>query len=177
MRRLLGYSLLGLLFVLLQTALWPQLLPLSVKPDLILVLVVYLGLSESQLPGALFAFLIGSCLDAMAGSHPGLHGVTMLLLFVAVRYATDRFNTESSRLVLFMVCCGTFLNAGLQVLFASFADAGELWLEIVRVIFVQAIYNIIAAWLLLILVPPLQRRLAPTRDLPTLRRMGRTYGD
>jgi rod shape-determining protein MreD len=177
MKRISGYFLLGFLFVLLQTSLWPQLLPSAIKPDLILVLVVYLGLSESHLSGGLLSFLLGACLDAVAGSHQGLHGVTLLLIFFGVRFATDHLNTESSRLVLLMVGLGTLVYAGLLVLFASFADAGALWLQVLRVIFPQTLLNICSAWLLLKLAPYLQRRLAPSSDLSTLRRMGKNYGD
>jgi rod shape-determining protein MreD len=176
MKRISGYFLLGFLFVLLQTSLWPQLLPSVIKPDLILVLVVYLGLCENHLSGGLLSYLLGACLDAVAGSHHGLHGVTLLLIFYAVRFATDHLNTESYRLVLTMVGLGTLVYAGLQILFASFADAGAIWLQILRVIFPQTLLNICSAWLLLKLVPYLQRRLAPSSDLPTLRRMGRNYG-
>jgi rod shape-determining protein MreD len=176
MKRIIGYFLLGYLFVLLQTSLWPQLLPFAIKPDLILVLVVYLGLSEGHLNGGLLSFLLGACLDAMAGSHHGLHGVTLLLIFYSVRFVTDRLNTESSRLVLAMVGLGTLVDAGLQILFASFADAGAVWLQILRVIVPQTLLNICSAWLLLKLVPHLQRRLAPRSDLSTLRRMDKNYG-
>jgi rod shape-determining protein MreD len=133
-------------------------------------------LSESHLHGGLMAFLLGACLDAMAGSYHGLHGVTLLLLFYCIRFATDRLNTESSRLVLLMVGIGTLTYAGLQILFASFADAGPIWLQIVRVIVPQTLLNIVSAWLLLKLAPHLLRRLAPRSDLPTLRRMDKRYG-
>jgi len=176
MKRILGYLLLGYLSVLIQTAPWPQVMPLATRPDLILVLVVYLGLIETPLRGGVLAYLLGACLDAMAGSHQGLHGVTLLLLFYVVRFAADRFNTESSRLVLLMVGVGTLLYAGLQILFASFADAGPIWLQILRVIVPQTLLNMLAALLLLKLAPHLLRRLAPRSDLPTLRRMDKNYG-
>jgi len=176
MKRTFGYFLLGFLFVLIQTSLWPHLLPLTTRPDLIMVLVVYLGLSESHLHGGILAFLLGACLDAMAGSHQGLHGLTLLLLFYCIRFATDHLNTESSRLVLLMVGVGTLIYAGLQILFASFADAGAIWLQIVRVIVPQTLLNMFSAWLLLKLAPHLFRRLAPRSDLPTLRRMDKHYG-
>jgi rod shape-determining protein MreD len=176
MKRSPGYFVLGFLFVLIQTSLWPHLLPFETRPDLILVLVVYLALSESHLHGGILAYLLGACLDAMAGSHPGLHGVTLLLLFFCVRFAADHFNTESSRLLIIMVGFGSLFYAGLQVVFASFADAGAIWLPIVRVIVPQILLNIVSALVLLKLVPHLLRRHAPRSKLPILRRMDRNYG-
>jgi len=176
MKRTLGIFTLGFLFVLIQTSLWPHLLPFETRPDLILVLVVYLALSENHLSGGILAYLLGACLDAMAGSHPGLHGVTLLLLFFCVRFAADHFNTESSRLLIIMVGFGTLFYAGLQVVFASFADAGEIWLPIVRAIVPQILLNVVAALVLLKLVPHLLRRHVPRGNLATRRRKVRTHG-
>jgi len=176
MKRIFSYFLLGYLFVLVQSTLWPALLPLSVKPDLLLMLIVYLGLSESHLRGALLTSLLAACLDAMAGSHPGLHGVTLLAVFFSVRFAADHFNTESSLLLLVMIGSGTLLHAGLQILFASFAEAGMVWWQILRALFPQLLLNLLTGLLLLQLVPRISRRLAPHRELPGLGRLDRRYG-
>jgi len=176
MKRVLSYFALGYLFVLVQSMLWPTLLSMSVKPDLLLMLIVYLGLSESHLRGALLTCALGACLDAMAGSHPGLHGVTLLIVFFSIRFATDRFNTESSLLLLFMVGIGTLLHAGLQILFASFADAGMVWWQILSSLGPQLLLNLLTALVLLRLVPWISRRIAPRSDLPGLSRLDRRYG-
>lgn len=176
MKRIGGLLLLGGLFVVFQSGFWPHLVGWQVKPDLILVLVVYIGLTESLLGGGLLVLFLGSSLDAVAGSHPGLHGVVLLLIFYVIRFVAGRFNTESSMLLLFMVACGTLLQAALLILFGSFAEAGGLWWEILRVFFPQVLLNLIAAWLLLWLAPWLQRRLAPQTELPGLKRLDQRHG-
>jgi len=176
MRRIVGYFALGYLFVLVQTALWPALTPFAVKPDLILMLVVYLGLSEPPLRGGVLALLLGACLDAMAGSHPGLHGVILTLVFFCVRLASMRLNTENALLLLFMIGCGTLLHAALLLLFGSFADAGPLWRQLPVTLSQQLLFNLLFALLLLKIAPRIQRRLVPQGELPPFNRLDRRYG-
>lgn len=176
MRRIAGYFLVGYLFVLIQSALWPALLSWSVKPDLLLMLIVYMGLRESPLRGALLTCLLGACIDAMAGSHPGLHGVTLLIVFFSVRIVADHFNTESPLLLLFMVGAGTLLHAGLQVLFTAVADAGMVWWQILRAVVPQLLLNLLVGLFLLRLVPRISRRGVPCTDLTGQNRLDRRYG-
>ena len=46
MIRIACYALFGLVGLLLQTSIFPRFLPFQFKPDLILILVVYLGISQ-----------------------------------------------------------------------------------------------------------------------------------
>jgi len=176
MKRISGLLLLGGIFALLQTVLWPHLVGWQARPDLILVLVVYVGLTESLLGGGLLAVVFGAGLDALAGGYPGLHMVVMLLVFFLVRYFVGRFNVENSLLLLFMVACGTLTEAVLLLLFASFADPGVLWWEIFRQILPQLFLNLAATWLLLLFAPWLQQRLRPMGELPGLSRLERRHG-
>ena len=188
MKRILGYFLIGYLFVLLQSALWPALLPISVKPDLLLM--HWVTATAGWRPGsalqpagnvraasgaALFGSL-GACLDAMAGSHPGLHGVTLLIVFFTIRFSADHLNTESSLLLLFMVGVGTLLHAGLQALFSSFADAGMVWWQILRSLITQLLLNLLTALAILLGFPKLSPRVVRRSDLPAAGRLDRRYG-
>ncbi|ORJ62987.1 rod shape-determining protein MreD [Geothermobacter hydrogeniphilus] len=176
MKRILGLLLLGGFFALIQTVLWPQLFGWQARPDLILVLVVYVGLTESLLGGGLLVLLFGAGLDALSGSNPGLHMVVLLLVFDLVRFFVGRFNAENATLLLFMVACGTLVDAVLLLFFASFADPGPLGWEVVRQLAPQLLLNLVSAWLLLRLAPWLQRRLVPMAELPGLNRLDRRHG-
>lgn len=176
MKRIARLLLLGGGFALLQTVLWPHLVGWQTRPDLILVLVVYIGLTESLLGGGVLALMCGAGLDALAGGYPGLHMVVLLLVFYLVHFFVGRFNAESALLLLFMVACGTLFHAVLLVLFSSFADPGILWLEIFRQIIPQLLLNLVSSWLLLRLAPWLQRRLVPEAELPGLNRLDHRHG-
>lgn len=177
MTRLVVYFSLGFVFLLLQTTVLPSLLPLFFKPDLLLILVVYLGLNEGYVRGGSLAYVLGCLQDVFAAGYPGLYGLALLGVFLAVRGIAARLNTESSVLLLLLVGVGTLLQSAL-LLFALgfFADAGALWLIILKGLLPQILLNLLAAFLLIRMTLRLQRRFAPRLKLPGLRRLDRRYG-
>lgn len=178
MSRVLAYFLLGLVFLLLQASVLPRVLPFATKPDLLLVLVIYLGLHEGYLRGAGLCYLLGCLLDVFAGSSMGLYGTASLVTFLVVRGAAGRLNTESSLLLLVMVLCGTLFQVVVLVFpLGYFADAGSLWYVILRHLVPQVLLNLAAAFLLLRGALWLQRRLFPRVVLPGLQHLDSRYGD
>lgn len=90
MRSILIMALAGIFSVVVQTTLAGRLGFLPVAPNLILVLVVYLGLRIPTPAGAIGAFLLGYLLDTFSGSIPGLHCFTMTLVFAMVYLVSGR---------------------------------------------------------------------------------------
>lgn len=176
MNRFLCYLLLAVLAAAVQTALLPHLLPGSTKPDLLLVLVVYLGLHERPWQGGALVYGIGWIYDCFAGHFPGLHGFVLLALFLAVRAIVTRVNTESSVLLLALVLTGTVV----QVLLVAFAldffqGARQVWSLVLLQLPWQAVLNVLAAFVLLRLTLWLQRTFLPRRTLPGLRKLDSRY--
>ncbi len=177
MRRVFFYFLVGFVFVLLQTAFFPRLLPFHLKPDLLLILVVYLGLNEDFVRGGCLSYALGCLQDAFAGHYLGLYGMALLAVFVTVRGTADRLNTESSVLLLLLVFGGTFLEGG--ILFFSlgfFADAGPMLPLFLKYLVPQALINLGAAILLLTVAFRLQRALPLGMEIPGLRRLNSRHG-
>ncbi len=176
MNRTLFYLVLAGVAVILQTLLLPLVMPGHYKPDLILILVVYLGLHEDPWRGGLLVYLMGCCFDGVAGTFPGLSGFFLLGLFLAVRGIVTRVNTESSPLLLLLVFAGTVLQVFL-IAFALdfFSRTAGLWPQILRQLPLQLLLNILAAFVLLRLTVRLQRIFIPRRDLPGLRKLDSRY--
>jgi rod shape-determining protein MreD len=165
MRILLTFAL-GLLFMLLQSSVFPRFLPVNLKPDLLLILVVYLGLCEGYLRGGLVCYLLGCLKDVFAGIYTGLFGFTFLLIFYAVRGVGGRFNSENPFFLLVLTLVGTMLE-GVIIIFSIgfFADHAPPLQLIGRQLLPQMLLNLLAAIMLLLLVFPFLRRLAPPRQL------------
>jgi rod shape-determining protein MreD len=108
---LLGYCLIGIGLLFLQSAVLPGLLPWQFKPDLLLVLIVYLGFQEASFKAGVATYLLGLLQDTFAGTCLGLYGLVFLILFLAVKGASGRLNAESPVLLFFIVLCGTLLEA------------------------------------------------------------------
>ncbi len=156
--RILFYALFGLVGLLIQTAVFPRIFPFYLKPDLILILIVYLGVSEKCGPGGLFSFGIGLLNDVFAGSSFGMYGMIFLLVFFGVRSTISYFNAENPFLLLFLVVCGTLFQSGLVVLLGTFAEAGDLWQIVLHHLPGQLLMNVVSAAALMTIVTYLQKR-------------------
>ena len=71
MSRVLIYLAMAGIAVILQTVLLPLVWQGDAKPDLLLILVVYLGLHERSLRGGLLVYMLGWGYDGIAGVFPG----------------------------------------------------------------------------------------------------------
>lgn len=150
MRTLLGFFLLGLGGILVQAALAPRLLPLHLTPDLLLILVIYLGLYRPGVSGGLTAFMLGLLQDSFAGCSLGLYGLVFLTLFLILHGLSERLNTDNPILLLFMVLCGSLLQAAIMAFVLGFLSDTELaWRTIFRTLPLQTLLNLVSASLML----------------------------
>lgn len=162
--------------VILQTVFLPLVMHGYYKPDLILILVIYLGLHGKLWRGGLLVYLIGWCYDGVAGVFLGLNGFVLLGIFLVVRGVVTRINAESSALLLLLVVAGTVL----QFVMAAFAldffsQAARIWPQMAWQLPVQLLLNLIAAFILLRLTVWLQRTFMPRRGMPGLRKLDSRY--
>ena len=166
MRRVLALFACVLLVLVSQTTLLPAILPHYFKPELLLILVVYLCLTESLLRGALIAWGIGFLLDSCGGTQFGLHATIYLTIFIVGRASVQALNTENSLLLLFMVFCASLLQSGLLILFGILTDLQQMVPLLLQRSTFQGSINVLAAFLLLTLIAALQRHFAPRLVVP-----------
>jgi rod shape-determining protein MreD len=153
-KRAAGFFLLSLLLLFLQVAVLPRLLPDHLKPDLLLLVVAYLGLTRNWLRGGLCSWYLGSLEDVFAGSDFGLFGITFLLIFLLVKTGAGRFNTESPLLLLLLAFFVTMVKGVLlSALLLLFADAGRQWPLLLHVLLPEALLNTLFALLFLRCLP------------------------
>jgi rod shape-determining protein MreD len=162
--------------VIAQTVFAPILLQSYYKPDLILILVIYLGLHEGPRRGVLPVYLMGCLYDGVAGTFPGLHGFVLLGIFLAVRGIVTRVNTESSSLLLLLVAVGTVMQSGLLAFALDFfSKTSAVWPQMLWHLPIQLLLNFFAAFALLRISVWLQRTFLPRKTLPGLRKLDSRY--
>ena len=108
MRRSFAIALAGIASMLLQTAVFPVLLPSSLAPNLLLVLVIYLGVHQFGAPGAIGAFLLGYFLDTFSGTLLGLHAFAFTAVYLGVHQVARVLWTEAGLpavLIVFLAAC------------------------------------------------------------------------
>lgn len=177
MKGLVLHLLCGLLFMLLQTTIFPRFLPPEMRPNLILILVIYLGLSESFLRAAFLTLLLGALQDVFSGTTLGLFATIQLTLFLLVRVFSDRLNVESRRLLLCLMGAGTLLQSLLLGFFlTTFAEAGPVLGVLFSNLLPQVGVNLLAGWVLLVFLLKLQPLLGTRQGMAGLSHQSKHHG-
>lgn len=94
MKRALLLVLTGITVLTLQTTLLASHPINKIRPDLLLILVLYLGFSFPLISGGLLAFFIGYLTDVFSGNTFGLYCFTRSLVFFAAQLSRSRFYWE-----------------------------------------------------------------------------------
>ncbi len=172
MKQVFTYFVLGFCFMLLQSTCFARVLPLDLKPDLMLVLIIYVALNERLLPGGIIAATLGVLQDVFSGSFLGLYGFVLLVVFLVGRAAVSRLNAESSVLLMFLVLWGTVVEAALVIFSVGFfADSGPIWPIVLRGLLPQLFLNLASALVLFKLSVLLQKRFLPHLVIPGLQHL------
>lgn len=177
MKSLLVYLSVGLSFMLLQTTILPRILPESMLPNLLLILILYLALSES-FPKAIFlSLLFGLLQDSFSSTSLGLHGVVNLAIFLQVRLMATRLSAESPSLLLLLVAGGTLVQAFLiGFCLTLFAEAGSVLQVLLPSLPGQLMANLLAAAGLLGILLFLQPQFGSRSGMAGLPHQSRHHG-
>jgi rod shape-determining protein MreD len=104
-------------------SLLPVFIHTSFKPDLLLVIMVFIALRGSFQAGALLAWLLGMINDVFSGLYLGLNAVTFLVAFLVIRSVSGRLYADSAILFVLAVAgvtlAGFTLNLLLTVMFTA----------------------------------------------------------
>jgi len=95
MRRHVFLLLLGILVLTFQTTLLSYLPIHRIRPDLLLVLILYWGFVLPPVSGGIHAFVLGYLMDLFSGNAFGLYTFTRPLLFYLAQLFKGRFYLES----------------------------------------------------------------------------------
>jgi rod shape-determining protein MreD len=95
MRKIVFALFLGVLFLTLQTTLLAFLPIQRIRPDLVLILTLYLGLFYPPISGGILAIFMGFLMDLFSGNSFGLYTLTRPLIFYVARFFKERFYLES----------------------------------------------------------------------------------
>lgn len=109
--------------VIFQTSVLPVHIASPFKPDLLLIIVVYLALRGSFRAGAPLSWGLGAVKDVFGGIYLGLNAFSFLLIFLVIKNISDRLYTESAPLFVITVSVATLscvaINLLLLVMFTA----------------------------------------------------------
>ncbi len=146
-----------MLAVLLRTSVFPLFFTPGFCPDLLLVLVIYLGLSENMLRAVLLTLLLGGMQDSFSGTSLGLYVFVCLTILLLVRLLSEHLNVESPPLLILLIAGGTVTqNLLLAVCLTMFADVGPVVQVLLPALPQQMLANLLASFLILSFVLKIQ---------------------
>jgi len=95
MRRIVVPLLLGVIFLTFQTTLLTPLPIQRIRPDIVLILILYLGLFYPPILGGILALFMGFLTDLFSGNGFGLYTLSRPLIFYVAQFFKGRFYLES----------------------------------------------------------------------------------
>ena len=81
LKEVLGYFFFGLIFLILKTTIWAGVDPEYFGPDVLLILIAYLGLSIPPVHGSILTVILGYICDTLSGGPMGLFTAIYLSVF------------------------------------------------------------------------------------------------
>jgi len=124
--RTIKYLLISLLLVIVQTTIARLLSLEGITPDLLVVWLVYLALTEGQLRASVWGFGIGLCLDLISGDFLGLSALTKTLCAFVTGYFYNENKTQmtlgSYRFLLIVLLGGLFHSLTYFLIFTLGTD-------------------------------------------------------
>lgn len=109
--------------IVIQVSLLPVFVRPPFKPDLLLVIMVFIALRASFEVGAPLAWLLGMLNDVCSGLYLGLNAATFLILFLVIKSVSDRLYADSAILFVLTVAgvtlTGCTLNLLLMIMFTA----------------------------------------------------------
>ena len=109
--------------IVIQVSLIPVFVRPPFKPDLLLVIMVFIALRGSFRVGVPLAWLLGILDDIFSGLYLGLNAATFLISFLIIKSVSDRLYADSAILFILTVAgvtlAGFTLNMLLMIMFTA----------------------------------------------------------
>jgi rod shape-determining protein MreD len=136
--------------LLCQVTLFPAFLEDPFQPNLLIILVAYLGLRlPTHLLAALGAFLLGLVQDSVSGLYLGLCAFSYLAIFLLLGKISDRLYTDNRYLIILVVFLTTIASGLLNLLLLLIFSASQgIYATLVPALIPQALVNALVASLL-----------------------------
>ena len=138
--------------VIIQTTILPFHIVTAFKPDLLLVVMVYLALRSSFQIGTPLAWLLGLLKDVFSGLCLGLNAFTFLIIFLFIKSIADRLYAESGFLFMVTVCLASLACVTIDfLLLIMFTNTSGILYSMVAGLIPHLLVNSFAASLVVLL--------------------------
>jgi rod shape-determining protein MreD len=114
--------------VLLETSVLPHYLIPLFKPDLLLILMVFLTLRSPLSTSLPAAYGLGLLKDCLSGLYLGLNAFSFLIVYLVLKLLSDRLYVQNALLLVFTVTASTLATMVLNILLLTiFSEASGMF--------------------------------------------------
>jgi rod shape-determining protein MreD len=145
------YLLTGILLILLQTTLLPELLSARAFYDLLTPMVIHISVHRSLREGVPLILLLGIAMDGLSGDPAGLYVSLYVWLYLALRYLRQFLHVGNLILLSLVAVAGVGLESlaffgliGLQ------SPVSQIWLVAVHTFLRQMVFAVFTAPVILV---------------------------
>jgi rod shape-determining protein MreD len=138
--------------VVLQTSVLPVYLENAFRPDLLLIIMVFVALRGSIEAGIPLSWTLGLLKDVFSGLYLGLNAFTFLLIFLLIKSVSERLYAESGFLFVITVAVATLISVSADfLLLLMFTTTQGIAYTIGVTIFPHLLVNAFAASMITLL--------------------------
>lgn len=157
--RTLRNALLLILAILIQTSYLEKIAIKGIRPDLVLILLVYISIAQGQIPGTVFGFLAGLLQDIYSPEPLGLNALCKSIIGFVVGYGHGGVVEENIFTRAFIIFTATILHDLVYFLISSWESLQNYFSLISRYTIPAAAYTTLAGLILFCLTSFLSLRL------------------
>ncbi len=129
------------------------------RPNLLIILVVYIGFRSDFRVGALSSFVLGLLNDSLSGINFGLSGFTFLFIFFLYHEIAGRLYTWSRLLMLLGAFLASVIHALLSlIILLIFSSSSGVYVSILQSVPLQGLVNAVLSACLFNVIPVTGRR-------------------
>ncbi|MEA4902342.1 rod shape-determining protein MreD [Desulfitobacterium sp.] len=113
----------------------------DIKPDLIMLFIIYMALHHRPLSGALWGLGAGIIEDLYIGRHFGMYSLTLAVVALLTGWLAQRWNRENLPLIILIVFLVTFMGQLVIVFLNLGAGTGWTFYAALRLVGGVSLYN------------------------------------
>ena len=127
----------------------------GIKPNIFIILVMFIGLFANQSMGTIYGMIIGIFLDFVIGSKVGITAISMGIIGFLAGIIDKNFSKDTRMTMIFIVLSSTIIFESIECIM-KYILCGNIYniISFLKVLSIETLYNIIIT---IILYPLIQK--------------------
>lgn len=149
MKRIICSFIMMIILYLIQTTIFNKITIAGIKPNVVIILVVFIGYKYGKIPGMIMGFMTGLFLDLTESDYVGYYAAIYLTIGYLVGFSNRLYNDDSTLIPLGLVGVSDFvLNFLVYITGFLLRNRLDLPYYMMRIILPELVYTIIVAVIL-----------------------------